>query len=107
MGKIVNGKQQLLAFGRLDLATGKFVELPSTQLKMSWIGNAQGWVAGHISGADLGLLTDAGLVKLPDLGSTSEDAFNEVSALSDDGRTIAGQADLAEGDYQAVVWHCS
>lgn len=94
---------------RLRLATGEFVPLGSDAGFPS-VGNGQGWtagVAGMVGGA---MLTDAGMVPLPDLDGKVGGSFTEVRSISDDGRLLGGQVDdksgRGGGQPRAVIWRC-
>ena len=52
------------------------------------------------------LLTDAGLVNLPDIEPHERTNGDIAAAVSDDGRIVAGQSDDAKNVIQAVVWNC-
>jgi len=93
---------------RYHLARGEYVPLPAELIVDS--GNGQGWVVGSINFTDAALVTDAGLVRLPDLdGRTGRYGAIAVS-LSDDGRVIGGQLDTKPGGRNAVMravrWRC-
>ena len=69
--------------------------------------NAQGWQAGTDKQGRPVLVAGATTVVLPELaGHQPNGLSNMPNTLSDDGRTIAGQADDASGTIRAVVWHC-
>ena len=69
--------------------------------------NAQGWQTGSDKQGRTVLVTGTASVLLPDLAPHPTDLLSTIaSAVSDDGRTIAGQSDDATGTIQAVVWHC-
>jgi hypothetical protein len=52
-------------------------------------------------------VTDAGTIRLPDLATHRADGTSTIAnAVSDDGRTIAGQSDDASGTIKPVVWRC-
>jgi uncharacterized membrane protein len=67
--------------------------------------NRDGWIVGSTRnwGATAVLLAGGRTIRLPTLGGTED---NLPSTISDDGTTIAGQTDQANGDPVAVVWHC-
>ncbi|MDG4828703.1 hypothetical protein O7627_05200 [Solwaraspora sp. WMMD1047] len=89
---------------RLHLASGRFVDFPDLTL---WpqAGNAQGWVVGSADGL-AGLLTDDGLLPLPVFAKPQSPTSNLAVVVSDDGRTIGGQGDDADGNPQALLWRC-
>ncbi len=69
--------------------------------------NAQGWQIGSDEQGRAVLVTDAATVVLPGLVGREPGGMTVTpNALSDDGRTISGQADDATGTIQAVVWRC-
>ena len=69
--------------------------------------NAQGWQIGTTPDGYAVMLTDASTVRLPDLAKHRSDGTATIAnAVSDDGRTIAGQSDDAGGTINAVVWRC-
>jgi uncharacterized membrane protein len=69
--------------------------------------NAHGWQIGTDRKGRAILVTDAGTVVLPGLGGREPGGLTTLAAsLSEDGRTIGGQADDATGTIQAVVWRC-
>ena len=70
--------------------------------------NRYGWRAGYDTQNRPVLLSDAGLLVLPDPGYPGP-ATNWTMTVSDDGRTIAGVADAApnHGGTAAVVWRCT
>jgi len=69
--------------------------------------NAQGWQIGTDKQGRAVLVTGTGTVVLPELANHEADGMSTIpNAVSDDGRTIAGQSDDATGTIQAVVWHC-
>jgi hypothetical protein len=68
--------------------------------------NAHGWVAGQHTSGKLVLLTPAGIVDLP--GFPGVTGFVSAAWVSDDGRTVVGNAMTAPSNYQRpVVWHCT
>ncbi len=71
--------------------------------------NQAGWVVGTNAKGYAVLVTDTGTMSLPPLNSRVEPMDNIASTISDDGRTIAGQAVLADPNRTivAVVWRCS
>jgi hypothetical protein len=99
-----------------NLRTNAFTVLPQ---KMGLaVGNRQGWLAGLDTGGvaltrpvgdgnDIERIPLLGLVPLT--GDKMQDRVNapSVVVLSEDGRVLAGQADDATGQPQAVIWHCS
>jgi uncharacterized membrane protein len=69
--------------------------------------NARGWQIGTDLKGRAILVTDAGTVVLPGLDGREPGGLTTIGAsLSEDGRTISGQADDAGGTIQAVVWRC-
>jgi hypothetical protein len=79
---------------RLNLATGEFTSLPAPAEFYPAVGTARGWAVGHIQkpiGAVRAMLvTDAGVVELPEPKAGPGKWDPMPSAVSDDGRTIAG-----------------
>ncbi|MEU5939138.1 hypothetical protein ABZ807_08085 [Micromonospora sp. NPDC047548] len=105
---------------RYHLARGEYVPLPA-ELNPS-AGNGRGWMVGLVDhtwrpsrsapgpAIGTGLLTDDGLVRLPDLdGRTGRYGADAVS-ISDDGQVIGGALDTKPGrqtiDMRAVRWRC-
>ena len=69
--------------------------------------NAQGWLIGTGKQGQAVLVAGARTVVLPDLTGHSVGGNSVIpNAVSDDGRTIAGQAENAAGTDQPVVWRC-
>ncbi|AVT39926.1 hypothetical protein C6W10_29670 [Plantactinospora sp. BB1] len=69
--------------------------------------NAHGWQVGTNRQGRAVLRTDTATVVLPDLADQPPGGLGTIAnTLSDDGRTIAGQSDDAQGRIQAVVWRC-
>jgi uncharacterized membrane protein len=69
--------------------------------------NAYGWQVGTDAEGYAVLVTNAGPVRLPDLGKHREDGTATIAnSVSDDGRIIAGQSDDRTGTIQAVLWRC-
>nr|MDT0657838.1 hypothetical protein [Micromonospora sp. DSM 115978] len=101
------GTDQATVPVRYNLATGTFVDFPDLALGPR-AGNAQGWVVGSTDAGHAGLLTDSGLLLLPDFAKPRESTSNLALAVSDDGRTIVGQAEARDGSGQprAMVWRC-
>ncbi|WBB66671.1 hypothetical protein [Micromonospora sp. WMMD812] len=102
-----SGVRRLYA-ARYHLPTGRYEPLPRGVVPDA--GNGRGWVVGSVSRMDAGLLTDAGTVRLPDFdGRTGRYAALAVS-VSDDGRVVGGQLDVAPGGngvvMKAVRWRC-
>jgi hypothetical protein len=89
---------------RLYLPTNEFVDFPTSSLS-TYAGNGQGWVAGQLTDMQYALLTDEGLVNLPDI-EPHERTSGDIRAVSDDGRIVAGQSEDAKNVIQAVVWNC-
>ena len=90
---------------RLYLPTNEFVDFPTNLLRTD-AGNGQGWVVGSLSDQRLALLTDAGLVNLPEIEPHERMNGDVPTAVSDDGRIVAGQSEDAKNVIQAVVWNC-
>jgi YD repeat-containing protein len=65
--------------------------------------NAVGSVVGSDLAGSAVLVTDAGTTTLPGLGGASNDSARNIS---DDGRTIAGQAVGKDDRIRAVRWDC-
>lgn len=69
--------------------------------------NAQGWLIGTDHKGRAALFAGAAPVVLPPLASNQTDGLSVIaSTISDDGRTIGGQADNSNDVIQAVIWHC-
>jgi hypothetical protein len=70
--------------------------------------NASGWMVGTDPQGRGLLRADDRKVTLPDIfGHGSDPYANLPVTISDDGRTIAGQADDAAGTIHAAIWSCS
>jgi len=69
--------------------------------------NALGWPIGTDKQGRAVLVTDTATVALPGLAGHQPGGLSDIpTTLSDDGRTITGQSDDANGTIQAVVWRC-
>nr|WP_296069589.1 hypothetical protein [uncultured Actinoplanes sp.] len=91
---------------RWNLRTGEVAVTAALRTPADAV-NAQGWQVGTDPQGYEVLVTSSGVVRLPDLADHAPDGLSTIAtALSDDGRTIAGQSDTAAGLIQAVVWHC-
>ncbi|OZV82514.1 hypothetical protein CA850_09625 [Micromonospora echinospora] len=108
---------------RLDLTTGTFAPLPQPAEFQPTAGNAQGWAVGQVDGTSgngrVGLLTDTGLLDLPEPEHQAERYDPRVSVVSDDARTIGGTqtvrrdrdplqvaSALSLVDHRPVRWTC-
>jgi uncharacterized membrane protein len=89
---------------RWNVRTGEVRVFDELDVRAS-TANAQGWQVGSDKQGNAVLMTDAGKVVLPDLG-THGPLSVIPSTLSDDGRVISGQADDTTGTIKAVVWRC-
>ncbi|MEJ3745972.1 hypothetical protein WEI85_22105 [Actinomycetes bacterium KLBMP 9797] len=87
---------------RWNLRTGA-VDTPDGIRMVEGI-NRHGWVVGEASGPVL--LADGRTVQLPTLGH-DDTIPSIVYTVSDDGRTLAGQVWMADGDPAAALWRCS
>ncbi|MEU3452914.1 hypothetical protein ABZ671_04835 [Micromonospora sp. NPDC006766] len=90
---------------RYQLARGEYAPVPADL--MTSAGNGQGWMVGLVAPRDAGLITDEGLVRLPDLGRFGPGAVS----VSDDGQVIGGTlgSDFDRSgidDLSAVRWRC-
>jgi hypothetical protein len=73
--------------------------------------NRHGWMVGSIYPQGPGFIADGTVVELPRPAgitpSTGQGRTGTIPyTISDDGRTLAGQVDLAEIQPAAVVWSC-
>jgi uncharacterized membrane protein len=92
---------------RWNVHTAEVRTYPAFLIRAS-TANAYGWLVGTDQQGRGLLVTDAGSVVLPDLSThKAGELTNIATTISDDGRTIAGQADDRAGVIQAVVWRCS
>ncbi|MFJ8577271.1 hypothetical protein [Micromonospora sp. NPDC093277] len=102
------GRERQLHAVRYHLARGEYVPMPAEII--TYDGNGQGWMVGSIDHIDVGLLTDAGLVPLPDLDGRTGHYGAIATSVSDDGRVIGGQLDtkpnLQDVEMRAVRWRC-
>jgi uncharacterized membrane protein len=90
---------------RWNIRTGEVQELDDVR-SLDAV-NAQGWVIG--TGAEGHAVIAAGgdPVRLPALAAHQPEGLSNIAnALSDDGRTVAGQSDDASGTIRAVIWRC-
>ncbi|GIJ69238.1 hypothetical protein [Virgisporangium ochraceum] len=91
---------------RWNVNTNESVALPTFANDGAHAVNAHGWVAGQHSSGKAVLVTPAGIVDLP--GFPGVTGFVSAAWVSDDGRTVVGNAMTAPGNYQRpVVWHCT
>jgi hypothetical protein len=91
---------------RWNVRTGEARVFGQLEIRAS-TANAQGWQVGTDKQGRAVLVTDSATVVLPDLAvHTPGNLDNIPNALSDDGRTIAGQSDDKTHTIQAVVWRC-
>ncbi|WP_433211744.1 hypothetical protein ACQP00_51110 [Dactylosporangium sp. CS-047395] len=68
--------------------------------------NANGFVLGRATDGRAVLLADDQRIVLPAILDPTAARPNTPVTLSDDGRTIVGQATRPDGSFQAVVWTC-
>jgi uncharacterized membrane protein len=69
--------------------------------------NRYGWLTGMDQQGRAVLVAGSRVLILPDLAGHDVNATSNFPvAVSDDGRTVAGQADDATGVIHAVVWRC-
>ncbi|MEU7868187.1 hypothetical protein [Dactylosporangium sp. NPDC049140] len=68
--------------------------------------NGMGFVVGGTTGGRAVLLADDQRLVLPAILDPTKDRPNLARTISDDGRTIAGQAWKTGDTFQAVVWNC-
>ncbi|GLW33468.1 hypothetical protein [Actinoplanes regularis] len=69
--------------------------------------NALGWQTFVAKKGGARLFADGKVIRLPGLAPLGDDALADIAnTLSDDGRTIGGQSNDANGVIQPVVWHC-
>jgi hypothetical protein len=87
---------------RYDRRAGTFEWLPDSALRTSDM-NAYGWSVGETREDRPALLTDAGLLALPRVRGLT---WHMATAVSDNGRVIAGQGFEADGRVQALLWNC-
>ncbi|GIE95614.1 hypothetical protein [Paractinoplanes rishiriensis] len=91
---------------RWNIRTGEVQELAGRVRSLDAV-NAQGWVIGTGAEGHAVLAAGGTTVKLPALAAHQPDGLSNIAnALSDDGRTIAGQSDDASGTIRAVIWRC-
>ncbi|MEU8260478.1 hypothetical protein AB0C02_07640 [Micromonospora sp. NPDC048999] len=93
---------------RYQLARGEYAPVPANL--MTSAGNGQGWMVGLVAPRDAGLITDGGLVRLPDLAGRTSLGAGAVS-VSDDGQVIGGTLGTnldrrGIDDLRAVRWRC-
>ena len=91
---------------RWNVRTGEVRVFAELNIRAS-TANELGWQVGTDRQGRAAFLSDTGLLVLPDLATHRPNELTNIpTTLSDDGRTIAGQADDAAGTIHAVVWHC-
>ncbi|MET7394571.1 hypothetical protein ABZS66_13875 [Dactylosporangium sp. NPDC005572] len=91
---------------RWNLRTGQVEPVPGLQVRPS-TANAAGWMVGTDREGRGVLIGTGGSMRLPDVFVHRSGEFSNLpTALSDDGRVIAGQADDADGVIHAVAWRC-
>jgi uncharacterized membrane protein len=91
---------------RWNLRSGQ-VQIVDAIDKMADAINAQGWQTGIAKQGGATLYAGNTEVVLPGLAPNPQDHYAHIAnTLSDDGRTVAGQSNDANGVIQAVVWHC-
>ena len=92
---------------RWNLRTGTVTVVSALDVATEAV-NRYGWAVGSDTQGYGVLQTDGGTVRLPALTKPVDPTDNIASGISDDGRTIAGQAVLGNADRTivAVVWHC-
>jgi hypothetical protein len=92
---------------RWNVYTGEVKVFPEFLIRAS-MANAHGWQVGTDPQGRAILLTPAGTVVLPDLAQhEAGNLTNIATTVSDDGRTIGGQADDSGDVIRAVVWRCT
>jgi hypothetical protein len=89
-----------------DLRTGATITHESMQYGGSWSVNAHGWVAGATATDPAVGYRDA-VVKLPILPGQVGGAGTSAATISDDGRTIGGQATTTEFNIVPMRWTCT
>lgn len=91
---------------RWHLSTGEVRVYPQFDIRPH-DGNAQGWLVGaDPTGRGL-FVSDDGDLPLPGLAEPGTGLGDIATTLSDDGRTIGGQASDKEGELRAVRWTCT
>lgn len=88
---------------RWNLRTGT-MDTPDERGRIEGI-NRHGWMVG--GSREPVLMIDGRTVQLPTLGHDTDSITSIVYTISDDGRTLAGQAQMADSDPAAVLWSCS
>ncbi len=91
---------------RWNVHTGEVRTFPQFSVRAS-TANRYGWQVGPASNGQAVFLSDAGAVMLPDLAGHRQPLDNIATSVSDDGRTIGGQANDRDDVIQAVVWRCT
>jgi uncharacterized membrane protein len=93
---------------RWNLRTSAVTLVPALDISTEAV-NRYGWTVGSDKQGYGVLQTDVGTVRLPPINKKVEPTDNIASGISDDGRTIGGQAVLANADRTivAVVWRCT
>ncbi|MFD0784632.1 hypothetical protein ACFQZ8_12015, partial [Micromonospora azadirachtae] len=90
---------------RYHLPSGRYEPLPPGVVPAA--GNGQGWVIGPVNHLSAGLVTDAGLVRLPDLDGRTDRYATVAVSVSDDAAVIGGQLDVEPGVVtRAIRWRC-
>jgi uncharacterized membrane protein len=105
----------VVGWAALDVGPTRYIYAPRWNLRTGAVDapggltaeavNDRGWIAGSLG--QRAVLVDGGApVSLPDLGGTRPPVTNTAYTISDDGTTLAGQVESADGDPVAVQWHC-
>lgn len=91
---------------RWNLRTGEMLQVGQLDKSADAV-NALGWQTGLGKQGGAKLLAGDKLIALPGLAPAGADYLADLAnTLSDDGRTIGGQSDDANGKIQPVLWHC-
>ncbi|QGN50376.1 hypothetical protein ACN26Y_01660 [Micromonospora sp. WMMD558] len=106
-GALTGGGAGAASAVRWNVRTGEARLFPAFATRAS-TANVHGWQVGTDRQGRGLFLSDAGPVTLPDLAKHEPGALTNIAeTVSDDGRTIGGQADDASGTIRAVVWRCT
>jgi uncharacterized membrane protein len=91
---------------RWNVRTGETTIVDEFDMRPDAI-NAQGWMIGIDKKGYAILSAGAGPIKLPMIAQHEPGNLTNIpNAISDDGRTLVGQSDNANGVIQPVVWRC-
>jgi hypothetical protein len=89
---------------RWDLRSGELI--PSKLFAAGWDINRYGWIVGTSTEHRPAVEEDDQVIPLPLPPGTADGAGFLATTISDNGKTIGGQANLTNGDIVPVRWLC-